>query len=585
MARVPELRLAEDAARALCFMRAVESAPAASAGGTLWSAEDAAWATREALHAEGASASAARFLASRAQRVAERVAERHGADAAAGALRSGGAHPAASRDGGARSAASRDGGVRSAASRDLRWWLLPLAVLLGCSADALSAGQGINILAPPLLALLVWNLVVYGLLVWHAVHRWATRHGRMLSSASAGASAGESLDPRSGAARSGAPSDAGLDTAWISGWSARWYARLVPAAHRTGRARADVLALRTRFLAGWAAVSRPLYQARWTAVLHGAAALFTLAALGSWYARGLVFEYRASWQSTFLSPPAVHHLLAVVLGPASAVSGIGLPTVDDLVRLRGPALMGATAAGASPAGENAARWIHLWALTLTAVVVLPRLLLAGFAAGRARRLARRLPVPLGDAYFQHLLRALGGAATPVQVLPYSYHLSPAARAGLQPALEARFGAVELALSEPLPLGAEDDLAPWLHTAGTGAAAMGTPKDAPKDLPKVTPASVHVALFALTATPEREAQGAFAKALNAAVGGGLQVWVDESGFRQRFTGAQGELRRAQRRQAWQAVLDDVGMAVHFCDLSIGAGAAADAQSAGPAQVPR
>jgi hypothetical protein len=423
-----------------------------------------------------------------------------------------------------------------------------------------------------LLALLVWNLAVYALLVAHAVQRRAASHARRRALA-AGQGAGVATRLGAWGGAPGGPAD-------LSSWLARALNRMGRAlpegpAHTDARARAEALALRARFLSMWAAVGRPLYQARWTAVVHLAAALFTLAALGSWYARGLVFEYRASWQSTFLSAVSVHHLLAVVLGPASAVSGIALPSVDDLARLRATGPTIANPAGAGPAGENAARWIHLWALTLVAGVVVPRLALAVFAAGQARRLARALPVPLGDAYFQQLLRVLGGPATPVRVLPYSYHLSAAARAGLQTALEARFGAVELALSAALPLGAEDDLAPWLQAAASPAPPMGARQG--------EPAPVHVALFALTATPEREAQGAFVKALGAAVGGGLQVWVDESGFRQRFTGVPGELRRTQRRQAWQAMLDDVGAAVHFCDL--GAGSAAEAMDAAPTQVPR
>ena len=114
-----------------------------------------------------------------------------------------------------------------------------------------------------------------------------------------------------------------------------------------------------------------MHQARIARALHIGAAAFALGALASLYARGLAFEYRAGWDSTFLDADGVQRLLAVVLWPATALAGFPLPDAPTLAALRfstGP-------------GENAARWIHAHAIGVVAVVVLPRLLLAASRAG------------------------------------------------------------------------------------------------------------------------------------------------------------------------------------------------------------
>jgi hypothetical protein len=252
------------------------------------------------------------------------------------------------------------------------------------------------------------------------------------------------------------------------------------------------------------------------------------------YLRGLAFEYRAGWDSTFLSPHAVHALLSAVLGPASALSGIALPSADELARLR---------FSAGP-GENAARWIHLHAITAALVVLVPRALLAAWAAWRARSLARHFPLALDDAYGQRLLRSHRGDAATVRVLPYSYQPTPEALAGLQRVMAHSYGPrTVVQVDAPLAQGGEETL----------PAAAGTPP----------PGFV---LFALSATPERETHGAVAQALP-----GARLLVDESGFLQRF----GATRLAQRREAWARMLAELQRTPLFIDLAAPDLAATDA----------
>jgi hypothetical protein len=176
------------------------------------------------------------------------------------------------------------------------------------------------------------------------------------------------------------------------------------------------------------------------------------------------------------------------------------------------------------------------------VVVAPRLLLAAWAAFRARRAAATLHLPLDEPYFRALLREAPARARPISVLPYSYTLSGSHLKALPRALAEAFG------HGVQPLGAEDALAQHLHA-----------DEVEHEL---------AVLFAASATPERETHGAALRALAALLKGReLQVLVDESGMRERVGNASdAELRLTQRRAAWQRMLHDLSLpAPRFVDL--------------------
>lgn len=486
---------------------AADGADAAAAGdptrhaGSMpaWTATDSAWASAEArrilgepaLAAQASGQAALAFLRQRAQLGLRRLAQ-------------------------------RDGVWADGAPQALTWrpWLaaggLLLALLAGVAGDSLSADHRINLLAPPLLALLLWNLLVYAVLLLAALRRVLGRRRSGTSSPpphpvskallALATRLARPLRPRSG-----------------RGWHATAY---------------------RGFTADWLQLSRPVLLHQAAAWLHAAAALLALGAVLAMYGRGLAFDYRAGWDSTFLAPAQVHAWLSLLLGPAAALSGQSLPDVSGIAALR-------WAAGST--GEGAARWIHWHALTMTGVVVLPRVVLAAVALWRARRAAAALQLPLTAPYFRQLLQQAPATAWAVTVLPYSYQLGPAQRSGLAAALSAALepGALpELATS--LPLGAEDNL----------------PTALPTDL-----AERVVALFALTATPERETHGAFVTALVKALPARcrLQVVVDESVFRQRLGPSIDALvRLQQRQQAWSRLLHDLSLpAPVFADLASGA----------------
>ncbi len=220
-------------------------------------------------------------------------------------------------------------------------WVM-LAVLLGLGAgvlaDQLGTPQRVNLLAPAVWAVVAWNLLVYFFM-------WVP-----------------------------------LPSGGVRGWLAAWGLRGPAGGSATGVAGAL-----------WAEHAAPLMLHRAALVLHSAAAALALGLVAGLYLRGLVLDYRAGWQSTFLDAAAVQQVLAWLLAPASALTGIAVPDVTPL-RL-GPG---------ADATATAAPWIHLYAATLALAVIVPRGLLAAWAASRAAAQARRFPLPLDTPYFEGL---------------------------------------------------------------------------------------------------------------------------------------------------------------------------------------
>lgn len=351
-----------------------------------------------------------------------------------------------------------------------RWpvWLLPvLALLAGAALDALAGGTRLNLLSPPFLAILLWNGLTYLLLA-------------------AGALAGRS-PPMPG-----------------------WASRLAAGAPSTGDS-----PVAARFSELWRARADALHRARALGWLHLAAAAFAVGALVSLYWRGLGIEYRAGWESTFLDADQVHALLAVLLGPASLLSGLSLPDVQALAALhfaRGP-------------GENAAAWIHLLAITMTLYVIAPRLVLAGYQGWRARALARHLPWPVDDAAARASLPTLAPDGQAAEVLPYGWRPAPSSVQALVGAL-----AGSASVLDPLQLGDEDDLPPAVRQAGSRL----------------------IVLFTLAATPEAEHHRRLLETLRDQTARPLIVLIDETSFHARFGGDPD--RMEARRRAWREQLD-------------------------------
>jgi len=456
----------EAAAREVVLVQAFETTQPASPS---WSEDDRAWATRLALQDKRGDDAEA-FVARRAQHALQRLGPRE------------------------RTAAAW------LARRLWRWrwvgWAAVAGLLAGALADSIGSSQRINLLAPPLWAVLAWNVVVYLLLLGHGLARLLTRKTR----------SGGLLKLTERVLRLGR----GLPGLGSVSVSASGSAKAMQA-----------------FASQWLRVSAPLSAARAATLLHAAAAALALGLIAGLYLRGLVLDYRVAWESTFLSAVNAHAILAAVLAPAAAISNIALPDVATFEAMR-------SVHGAAPGGAPAAAWIHLLALTLALIVVLPRAVLALGSAARAHWLARHVKLPMQDAYFQRLVRAHQGEIARVLVAPYAG--TPGVQVGLvlhELLADVLGDTVQIATADTVAFGAEDD-----------AAALTAP---PADT------TLAVALFDLSATPEQENQGRFARWL--ATHAPTILLIDEAAFVQRFKADPARL--AQRRDAWRVLAVALG----------------------------
>jgi len=237
--------------RAALVVTAVKAVETTDRARRVWTDADRAWASRAAAEVEGASAEPATFLARRAQLALERIGVRA---------------PALARV------------VRAAHWRP---WvgavLVAAALVAGVAGDRLGDTQRINILAPPVLGVLLWNLAVYLALAVGYVVRY-----------------GDAT----------APGPVRHAVAWLAG--------VARTARATRVAKDDPMAhALASFTGDWTARAAPLYAARAARILHLAAAAFALGIIGSLYVRGLAFEYRATWESTFLDAATVRSLVAL----------------------------------------------------------------------------------------------------------------------------------------------------------------------------------------------------------------------------------------------------------------------------------
>jgi hypothetical protein len=457
----------ERAALAVTAVRAVETTDRARA---VWTDADRAWASRAAAEVEGASAPPAVFLARRARLALERIGVRA---------------PALARV------------VRAAHWRP---WigasLVAIALIAGVAGDRIGDAQRINILAPPVLGVLLWNLAVYVTLAVGYVVRYGD--------------------------------------ATAAGPLRRAVARLAGGVGGVRAARTDEMTQAiAAFARDWSAQAAPLYAARAARILHLAAAAFALGIIGSLYVRGLAFEYRATWESTFLDAATVRSLAAFFYAPGAFVSGIVVPDAAHIAAIR------------APASENAAPWLHLVAATLAVIVIAPRLLLALGMWMVERYRAARIGEDFHAPYFARLLRDFDEGPVAVHVVPYSFSVTSSALAALETLLERALGAgATLAITPPVAYGDEATTLAEMEHAGRGPV---------------------VALFNATATPERETHGRFLAALAASASARpLLVIIDEAALNARWRDDQA--RREARRRLWRDACAEVRLAPVFVDLA-------------------
>lgn len=370
-------------------------------------------------------------------------------------------------------------------------WLPLVALVLGFVADRITDPHRVNLLSPPLLAIIAWNAVIYVvLLAWMFVPSRST------------------------------------------GWASEgWLRRFAVGPSRLPRRMSHALAAGlTQFMAEWTTLSKPLTRARIARAMHLSAAAFALGAVVSLYWRGVIAEYAAGWESTFLDAGQVHALLGWLFTPAALAFGLPGFTEAEVAALH---------FSNGPVTAGGARWVHFYGATIVLLVVLPRLLLAILAHWRAARMARRFPLDLGHPYFSRFAGEAGVAqAQVVRVLPYSFTVDETRDQGLARIVEILYGERARPMLRPASDYGED------------------PRESLRGIDPADPAVTATAvLFSLAATPERETHGAFVEHLQRAGVRGLRVLVDESGYLERLGDQPGtEQRLAERAGLWRQFCD-------------------------------
>lgn len=367
-----------------------------------------------------------------------------------------------------------------------------LALLAGFAAERIADPHRVDLLSAPLLLIIGWNVAVY-LLLLASLFMPALPVRRIA---------------------------VGLWGRWSN------FKMVVP------RKLPPLLALAlSKFALEWLDLSAPLTRARVTRIVHFGSASFAIGAIVSLYAHGITARYQAGWESTWLDAEQLHAILTPLFMPAAFVFQLPGFSIAEVQALQLPQ---------SVPSVNGALWVHLYAGTLFLLVVLPRLLLALAARWKENKLAAHFPLDLRQPYFRQLTANIGGTApTLLRAFPYSFTVDEVRDRGLTSVARMLLGEHARVMLRPsTAYGQELHIEPRQDVSGDADIAHT------------------VALFNLSATPEKENHGIFIDQFTSGKTPYFSVMIDESGYLERL-GAQsaGADRVSERIALWR----------QFCEL--------------------
>ena len=261
--------------------------------------------------------------------------------------------------------------------------LAVLAFAGGILTNELSVTDNrINLLSPPLLGVIAWNLIVY---CWIAAALVFNRGKSPV------------------------------------GYIRRTFASAVLKLQTRGSHGQEAL---VSFYGKWTEAELPLLRGRIAEILHFSAALFGLGLIASIGIHGWGTEYTVGWESTWLSdkPAAVLTFINLFYGM--------IPVNADLFNQLTPQVIESMKFGAGH-GQNAAPWLVQLFYIISLIVVVPRILLGLYAYAKARYIGNHFPIDLESVYYSNILRQWRGQTMLMQIIPFSYPLTEKVKEGIQ----------------------------------------------------------------------------------------------------------------------------------------------------------
>lgn len=235
--------------------------------------------------------------------------------------------------------------------------LLLLAYLGGALTDSFATeGARINLLSPPVLLLLMWNLIVYLLLLLSAL----------------GLSTKARFSP--------------IEMLAIGFSRMKW----------TGL---DKNAPKALFAVRWTAVQTTRLRTEASRAFHLASCAFAIGLLTSIAVRGIGTAYIVGWESTWFdeNPEWIAAILRTVYDiiPLDWFGGTPWPDYEIVADLRFDRIDSATF-------NSASDWLCRLMLTISAVILLPRILLIAVSSWKLSRLKKAVTIDTTTSYYRSI---------------------------------------------------------------------------------------------------------------------------------------------------------------------------------------
>jgi hypothetical protein len=271
--------------------------------------------------------------------------------------------------------------------------------------------------------------------------------------------------------------------------------------------------------------TRSVFAWRGSALFHLGAAFFAIGLAAGMVFEGLVTNFSAGWESTWLfnRPHWVALFLKVFYG--------SVPFGQSLIAQITPESVIAMRFGAGYEAVSAAPWMMQLIAILLCWIAVPRLLLAFYAHCRAKRAAGNISLDFEQGFYRKLFQQWQGQRMSIQIFPFATGVAEADREVLKVLSEKDEAPQKI---EYFPTFNEDNPLPEIPVGAQNEVW---------------------AVFSLGATPEGDVQGAFLADVIAACRAkqcGVRAVVLSSAFEERFSDL--PQRILTRKNTWKTFLD-------------------------------